>query len=88
MVEQPGGGGQPPRYEFLVTLHCHLCEEAARVLSDVLPVDGITVLETDIAHSDSLVAQYGERIPVLRRLADGAELHWPFSQPDVRAFTE
>ena len=52
-------------------------------MSDSLPVDGITVQEIDIAHDDGLMAEYGCRIPVLRRLGDGAELDWPFSTDDV-----
>ncbi len=85
MIEQRPHGHQPPSYVLYGTIGCHLCEEAARVLFDVLPVDGITVQEVDIALDDTLMAQYSEAIPVLRRCSDGRELHWPFTEHDVRA---
>lgn len=75
-----------PAYAFYTTLGCHLCEEAARVLQEILPVDGVTVQEIDIAHSEALMAQYGHCIPVLKRHADGHELHWPFTIGDVHTF--
>lgn len=85
MVDEAPHPGHPP-YDFYTTLGCHLCEEAARVLHEILPVDGVTVREVDIAHDDALMAQYGHCIPVLRRHEDGRELHWPFAVGDVQAF--
>ncbi|QIT55536.1 glutaredoxin family protein [Aquisalimonas sp. 2447] len=85
MIEQATHRGQSPQFLLFGTLGCHLCEEAARELVDVLPVDGVTVREVDIALDDGLMAQYGENIPVLRRCSDGRELYWPFSADDVRA---
>lgn len=85
MIEQAPHQGQSPRFLLYGTLGCHLCEEAARELIDVLPVDGITVLEVDIALDDGLMAQYAYTIPVLRRCSDGRELHWPFTAADVQA---
>jgi hypothetical protein len=38
----------------------------------------------DIAEDDTLIEQYGERIPVLMR--EGQELAWPFGLLDVQQF--
>lgn len=40
----------------------------------------------DIAGNESLLREYGERIPVLRRDADGRELNWPFREPELHRF--
>lgn len=85
MVDEQQDQNHRPPFVLYSTLGCHLCEEAARLLFDVLPVDGVTVEEVDIAHDETLMAQYGERIPVLRRRQDGRELDWPFSTEDVLA---
>ncbi len=85
MIEQATHQDQSPRFLLFGTLGCHLCEEAARELVEVLPVDGVTVREVDIALDDGLMAKYSYSIPVLRRCSDGRELHWPFSAADVRA---
>lgn len=85
MIEQASDADQSPRFLLFGTVGCHLCEHAARELVDLLPVDGVTVREVDIALDDALMAQYSYSIPVLRRCSDGRELHWPFSADDVRA---
>ena len=87
MISQREARDQQPPYQFYMTLGCHLCEEAARLLQPLVPVDGITVEEIDIARSDALVAEYGNRIPVLRRSDDGRELDWPFTVDDVLRLT-
>ncbi|MFV8833778.1 glutaredoxin family protein [Aquisalimonas sp.] len=85
MVDEHQQQSHRPPFVLYGTLGCHLCEDAARLLFDVLPVDGVTVEEIDIAHDEALMAQYGERIPVLRQRRDGRELDWPFSADDVLA---
>lgn len=65
------------------TLGCHLCDDAEALLAPVLvavsAVGSDCEIECiDIADDDGLLEQYGARIPVLRRIADGAELGWPF----------
>lgn len=42
------------------------------------------MVEVEIIDDDHLLAQYGERIPVLRRTDTGAEAAWPFKAEDVR----
>jgi len=62
---------------------CHLCDLAYEVLAaagvadfDPIWIDGDAGLEAD----------YGARIPVLRREDTGAELDWPFSVEAVGLF--
>jgi hypothetical protein len=62
---------------------CPLCDEAyerlvAAGVADFEPawIDGDAALE----------ARYGERVPVLRREGDGAELDWPFEAGALRDF--
>lgn len=71
------------------TLGCHLCEVAEALLVDVLQHHSDWQVECiDIADSDALMACYGERIPVLRRLRDDAELGWPFDREQLLAFLQ
>ncbi len=62
---------------------CHLCDLAYEVLVaagvpdfDPIWIDGDAGLEAD----------YGARIPVLRREDTGAELDWPFAAEAVELF--
>lgn len=68
--------------ELFGTECCHLCEEAEAVLREA----GITATVIDIAAEDDLLDRYGERIPVLRRTDNGAELGWPFDADAVSRF--
>jgi glutaredoxin len=56
------------------TRFCHLCEQAEAVLHAA----GVTAVYTDIAEDETLLERYGMRIPVVRRVDNGAELGWPF----------
>ncbi len=64
---------------------CGLCE---RALALVAPwrERGWRVEEVDIASDEALLRRYGLRIPVLRRLDSGRELHWPFAAGQLRTF--
>lgn len=62
------------------TLGCHLCEQAWEMVYTVNPT--VTVEAVDVADDKSLLAAYGERIPVLRR--GDRELVWPFGLLDVQ----
>ncbi len=66
------------------TSHCHLCELAHALLMP-LP-NGFTLEVIDIAESETLLAQYGARIPVLLRDDSKIELNWPFAADDVQNF--
>lgn len=70
--------------ELLTTAGCHLCEQALAVIHRAAPALQLTL--TDIAEDDALIAQYGEKIPVLRMA--NAELCWPFGLLDVRMLVD
>lgn len=67
------------------TSACHLCEQAEALLANLLASHPQWQIEVvDIAESDALIADYGERIPVL---GDGdRELPWPFDSAAVVTF--
>lgn len=66
------------------TSHCHLCELAHSLVMQ-LP-DNIEVTLIDITENDTLLTEYGLRIPVLQRQDTKAELNWPFSEVGLRKF--
>ncbi|MFT3931472.1 MAG: glutaredoxin family protein [Spongiibacteraceae bacterium] len=67
------------------TLGCHLCDEAEASLIPLLSSE-LSIEYIDISESDQLIEQYGELIPVLRRLRDDAELRWPFDATQAQMF--
>lgn len=68
--------------QLLLRPACWLCLEAEYVLSQA----GIVEFERiDIERDAALEARYGTRIPVLRRVAGGRELDWPFDADAVLA---
>ena len=70
------------------TSGCHLCELAQALLAQLLAEFDVAqqpcIELVDIADDDALVARYGTRIPLLRRVADGVELAWPFEAGQAR----
>jgi len=70
------------------TQACHLCEQAAGLLSLAVQEALLSAyVEVDISEDETLFTRYGFRIPVLRR-NDGAELDWPFSPAQLLNFIE
>jgi hypothetical protein len=67
-----------PECQLFGTLGCHLCEQAEEVLMPLVE-HGLLVELMDIA---------GLRIPVLRRVDNGAELDWPFEAEQVVSFLQ
>ncbi len=66
------------------TSNCHLCEQAAELLSSQ---KNIAITTIEIADSDELISLYGTRIPVLQKQTSPFdELNWPFSQQDILHF--
>ena len=65
------------------TEHCHLCEQAARIISESVDANAVTVDEIDIVHDEALLQRYATRIPVLKRVGGMDELTWPFDHEDV-----
>ncbi len=75
----------PPECQLYGTLGCHLCEVAEAILMPFVE-HGLLVELVDIAINEDWVADYGLRIPVLRRCDTGAELDWPFEAEQVVSF--
>lgn len=73
---------------FYTTDSCHLCELAEALLVQTPMDPPIPVDVVDIAQSEALVARYGSRIPVLKRLDTDQELGWPFTRDDLLAFLD
>jgi glutaredoxin len=67
---------------------CHLCEEAEQLLNGVLATSSLSfeVEQTDITLADELMALYGIRIPVLKKVDSGEELGWPFDKASLNHF--
>ncbi len=63
---------------------CHLCDEAAELLSVVAPDRDVT--HVDIEDDIVLLDRYGVRVPVLRAEPSGAELGWPFDAQQLTRF--
>ena len=74
-----------PECQLFGTLGCHLCEVAEAILMPFVE-HGLLVELVDIAINEDWVADYGLRIPVLRRCDTGAELDWPFEAEQVVSF--
>lgn len=70
------------------TLGCHLCDDAAEILVQVMDPARYVVDIVDIADDDILVEKYGVRIPVLVDEASGAELGWPFDHQALFSFLQ
>ena len=67
---------------------CHLCETAHALVSPITSEKGISIEEVDISDSDTLIEQYGIRIPVFKFKGSKNELGWPFSEQQFREFLE
>ena len=63
--------------------NCHLCDLALEVMANARAPEFESVFIDDDA---ALEARYGERVPVLRDEAAGAELDWPFDAQTLRRF--
>ena len=71
-----------PRPVLYVRRGCHLCEDAAVLLDDMLGTDGWDAV--DIEADDDLLVRYAHRIPVLA--VDGADrLELIITRPDLDA---
>jgi hypothetical protein len=57
-------------YELVTREGCHLCDEMAAVLDDVLPAYGLTWSPRDVDAEPELRSRYTDVVPVLLR--DGA----------------
>ena len=71
-----------PRPTLYVRDGCHLCEEAALLLDDMLGTDGWDAVE--IGADDNLLVRYAHRIPVLV-VAGEERLETIITRPDLEA---
>ncbi len=71
--------------KLYTTSACHLCMQANELLLK-LQLTNVTLIE--IADDDDLITLYGERIPVLQRSDNAAELNWPFTQEQIIQFIQ
>lgn len=78
------------RMSFAATLyttdHCALCDTAFEWLQRCDGLRGLHLRTIDVAGDDVLLAQYGDRVPVLA-IANGT-LDWPFTDAGVRALMD
>ena len=74
--------------QFYTTLGCHLCEDAELLFSTMLESGVINVESIDIIDDDALMELYGIRIPVIKNLANGEELGWPFDMSSLSQFLD
>jgi glutaredoxin len=75
---------------FYTTEGCHLCEDAQRLLQQLLVQypTRFQIEVVDIIDSEELVEQYGTRIPVVMKDAVQQVLAWPFTYADLLCFVE
>ncbi|MEX2488668.1 MAG: glutaredoxin family protein [Pseudomonadales bacterium] len=69
------------------TAGCHLCEQALAMLQ-ALQTKGhdMEICEVEISASESLMAAYGIRIPVITTDKRTDDLGWPFTTRELEAF--
>ena len=67
-----------------LTTHCTLCEKALEQLFEIDIPSGLKVTTKDISVSETLVEEFGERIPVLQ--CDGLELEAPSDKDQLQAW--
>ncbi|MBL4744631.1 MAG: glutaredoxin family protein [Cycloclasticus sp.] len=75
---------------FYTTDGCHLCDDAQKLLKQLL-VDYPQCYQIeiiDIVESASLVEQYGTRIPVVADANRAHDLGWQFDYPTLISFAE
>lgn len=73
------------RLTLYSTSACHLCEQAEQLL-EALPPTLACWQTIEITEDEALLADYGTRIPVVRREDTQAELGWPFDTAELLAF--
>lgn len=72
--------------QLFSTSGCHLCELAKQLVDELATCLPLACEEIEIAVSEDLVELYGVRIPVVRDMADGRELGWPFDLARLERF--
>ena len=73
-------------YILYGTSACHLCEEAEAIIHPVQQRFGFMLQKIDIAETDTLISEYGSRIPVLYCNKTTQSLEWPFDESELLQF--
>lgn len=72
------------KVNLYTTLGCHLCEQALAMLEHCHNRNpAFEICEVEISTSESLMAQYGIRIPVVRTSNAIDEIGWPFTLDEL-----
>ena len=74
------------QFELMGTSGCHLCDDAEALLAQYVNFETSDIVLVDVAESDTLLARYGTRIPVLYCVDSRQELNWPFDRPTLTQF--
>ncbi|MBN4053286.1 glutaredoxin family protein [Haliea sp. AH-315-K21] len=74
-----------PVLNLYTTLGCHLCDEAAAMVSKQRVLN-LNLALVEISESEILLGNYGVRIPVLKFQDGTAELAWPFTDEELSTF--
>lgn len=75
------------KVNFYTTVGCHLCDEALVLLHALQEQDRpLQISEVDIADSVALMAEYGDRIPVITSDSSAGDIGWPFSLEELKQF--
>ncbi len=70
------------------TSHCHLCEQAEALLTQLAGSLQLQWQTIEIANDDGLLFAYGTRIPVIKIKDKSADLGWPFTAKELIDFIE
>lgn len=71
------------RVHLVVREHCHLCEQARRVIRSVCEPAGLTWQEIDVDDDAERQRRYGELVPVV--LVDGVQVdYWQIDPARLR----
>jgi hypothetical protein len=61
------------------TSHCHLCEQAEFLLTELSKNFDLQWSMTEIANDSKLLELYELKIPVVKRIDNNLEIGWPFT---------
>lgn len=73
-------------YILYGTSACHLCEIAEAIIQSARITQNFKLQKTDIAEDDTLISQYGTKIPVLYCEKTKQSLEWPFDEVKLAQF--
>ena len=71
---------------FYSTLGCHLCELAKNVVYQSANSAFFEIKTVDIANDESLLKEYGTRIPVIKDTLTDKEIAWPFDLDEFESW--